>query len=314
MFDWEVGNLKKYFWEQINSIKNLVMLILWWWWFLSLMMMIYIILLLFLSSRILACSNNGDTWIKHSSSGDCYECSCEGSTVRCSSAIFCATGCPWITVPVPGKCCPKCEPSEYQSATILHANESVARLWIKEIASVQISIRKPKTRNVRQTGQIWFKSLTTLEFFNLHRAKEVNRWKRVFQFANGVVRSYLGQIRADLESVAYIIWYNVRAHDVFAIMRQINIISINLFKYYHSVWDSTQQPHPYSRSCRPRQWQLHTSPFHSRGTWYHLMTIWRKATRSNKNQVTIEQRRLADHTVKKTTIYFAFVAVFFKAL
>jgi len=55
-----------------------------------------------------ACSNNGDTWVKHLSSGDCYECSCEGSTVRCSSAIFCASGCPGITVPVPGKCCPKC--------------------------------------------------------------------------------------------------------------------------------------------------------------------------------------------------------------
>lgn len=66
-----------------------------------------------------ACSNNGDTWVKHSSSGDCYECSCEDSNVRCSSAIFCATGCPGVTVPVPGKCCPKCVPSTPTVFTIL---------------------------------------------------------------------------------------------------------------------------------------------------------------------------------------------------
>ena len=71
---------------------------------------------------ILACSNNGDSWVKRLSSGDCYECSCEGSTVRCSSAIFCASGCPGISVPLPGKCCPKCVASEYQSTTIIIAN------------------------------------------------------------------------------------------------------------------------------------------------------------------------------------------------
>lgn len=66
-----------------------------------------------------ACSNNGDTWIKHSSSGDCYECSCQDSTVVCSSAMFCATGCPGITVPVPGKCCSKCGPTTPHIFTIL---------------------------------------------------------------------------------------------------------------------------------------------------------------------------------------------------
>ena len=80
------------------------------------MMILIIIIIIIMFS---GCSNNGDKWVKHLSSGDCYECSCIGSTVRCSSsAVLCVTGCPGITAPVPGKCCPKCVPSECDNARV----------------------------------------------------------------------------------------------------------------------------------------------------------------------------------------------------
>ena len=82
------------------------------------MIMMIMIMMMIIIIMFSGCSNNGDKWVKHLSSGDCYECSCIASTVHCS-AVLCVTGCPGITVPVPGKCCPKCVPSEYYSSTIL---------------------------------------------------------------------------------------------------------------------------------------------------------------------------------------------------
>ena len=64
----------------------------------------------------LACTNNGETWAKHVSSGACYECSCQSSSVDCN-LIWCAK-CDGIAEAVPGSCCPKCTPSEYRLSDI----------------------------------------------------------------------------------------------------------------------------------------------------------------------------------------------------
>lgn len=117
---------------------------------------------------------------------------------------------------------------------------------------------------------------------------------------------------------------------------EINIISMNLLKYYYSALNSAQQPRsrlqdPYSRFCWPRQERLQPSLSHSRSvTWHHLMNssmVKSKTTRSNKSQETRKQRRLAREEryiqiffsqkktcrlhCKQTNIYFAFLTVTF---
>ncbi|XP_020611557.1 kielin/chordin-like protein [Orbicella faveolata] len=57
------------------------------------------------------CSNNANPWIKRLSSGDCYECSCNGEDVNCH-LTWCAP-CPGVTVNIPGQCCPQCTPTTH---------------------------------------------------------------------------------------------------------------------------------------------------------------------------------------------------------
>ena len=55
----------------------------------------------------------GDSWIRRTTLDVCYECSCSESAAAECYQIQCMP-CDGVTVTVPGRCCPRCDPGEYK--------------------------------------------------------------------------------------------------------------------------------------------------------------------------------------------------------